>query len=116
MNIEKLRSAFETIEDVLAEVPFSKMKLREEKAVYLGIKNMRNMVEAAIDTLSQSSEPSQKDVDKAKGVIASANKTAAQLLARMDRLGESAGDEVALLQHAVDTALKLQSDMLKKIK
>src|ERR1044072_4852446 len=114
MDIESLHSTFQAFEDLFTEVSVKDFTTRDEEAVFLGCKNVRNMVEAALDALSVSSKPSQRDREKAKGILAGAIKLTTALLGQIKDLPK-VSKKVGLLQHALGTALKHQSDLLKTL-
>lgn len=115
MDIDKLHNTFQAFEDLFTEVKVSDFPTRDEKSIFLGCKNVRNMVEASIDALTVSDKPSQRDRAKAKGILASAIKLTSALLGQIKELGNKVNKKVDLLQHALATALKHQSDLLKTL-
>jgi len=106
---------FQQFEDLFTEVSVKDMKNKAEKNIFLGSKNVRNMIDAAIDVLEKNDKPTEEDKKKVQGLYARGSKTAGGLLGQINKL-ESISDSMTLIKSALTKALKQQSNLLKSFK
>lgn len=112
VDANDLMEAFTPLEDVLAEISVSKMKTPAEHRIYLGVKTVKNMIDAAMDRIGIGA---QSDIAKAKGVIASAVRSTTALIGQIKGMGNTASRELQRVEHALATSLRYQSKVLKEI-
>jgi hypothetical protein len=109
-----IQNSLEALEDVLSEVSMKDLKTKEEKEIYLSVKNLRNIVDAAHGKLSMG-KLSKVDNEKLRGLIVKSLKTAGGIIGRIKDLIDTS-EASDLMQGALSVTMKNQGEALKMFK
>lgn len=105
-----LDNAYQDLQDVLSEINISDLSV-EEKKIVLSVKNISNIIDAAIDNVS-----TVKNKEKARGLIAKALQSSTGMVGRLKEMDELSENVQPIYDSLADTVIANLSNALKTFK